>query len=81
MGMINVFKNYFQLLRFKYFADDDYKREIDYEDLSDCFVYPAKADLSFEHVEQRTIDMIYEISKNSTDATVSEQYRIVRIGA
>lgn len=80
MGMVNVFRNFFQLLRFKYFADDDIKREIDYEELSDCFVYPARPVQYFGQLNQDAIDKIYRNSKTSTNVTTSKQYSIVGLG-
>lgn len=80
IGMINVFRNYFQLIRNKYFGDDGYKYEVDYEDLNDCFVYPAKANHYFEFLNQRMIDEICQYSKNLSGTTISDQYNVMRIG-
>lgn len=82
MGMINVLKHYFELLRIKYFNENDsYEKDIDYEDLSNCFVYPAKAIQYFGQLGQTTIDMIYEASKTSANAAISGHYcNVVRVG-
>lgn len=80
VGMINVFKNFYQLIRFKYFADDDYKREIDYDDLSDCFVYPTRDLRYIGLLNQYTIDKIYNNSRLSTKVAAGEQYFVVRMG-
>lgn len=80
MGMINVFRNYFQLLRFKYSdGDGSYKRQIDYEELSNCFVYPSKAIQNLGLLNQFMIDKIIHHCKERT-AVTRGKYNIVRLG-
>lgn len=40
-GVINIFINFFGLLQYKYFAEGAPLKEIDYEELRNCFTYPA----------------------------------------
>lgn len=81
MGMINVFRNFFQYLRVKYFDQvDTYNREIDYAELSNCFAYPAKSVQYLAYLNQDAIDRIYKISKQLANITVGEQYKVMRVG-
>lgn len=80
MGMINILENYFRLLRARYFDTNEYiAKEINYEELSNCFVYPAEAVQHFGPVDQRMIDQIYHNNTHSA-VKISGQYHVVRIG-
>lgn len=80
VGMVNVFRNFFQLLRLKYSGHEGCNTEIDYEELSNCFVYKARVAQYFGHLNPHMIDLIFQTSAKSVNAIASGQYNVVRLG-